>query len=140
MLQGNIVAATPSALKALKSCAFCRPSDGLDDAGSTGRELTMHPARLAAALPMLAVAPASTTEFCGLRPTGDGFVAPRAAPPTKARRLARMRVGDEVLARQGARGPWVEAPWRRRDTRLTRGFQTGKRGSAVRSPIEDLCG
>ena len=100
----------------------------------------MHAFRLAAALLLLAIAPASATEFCGLRPTADGFVALRAAPSTRARLLARMRVGDEVLAQQGLRGPWVEVLWWRGDTRLTRGFHTGRRGWAVQSLIDDLCG
>lgn len=100
----------------------------------------MHALRLAAALLLLAIAPVSATEFCGLRPTADGFVALRAAPSTKARLLARMRVGDEVLAQQGVRGGWVEVLWWRGDTRLTHGFRTGRRGWAVQSLIDDLCG
>ena len=46
---------------------------------------------------LLGIAPAAATEFCNVRKTRDGYVALRASPDPKAKLVARMKVGDEVL-------------------------------------------
>lgn len=56
---------------------------------------------------------AHATAFCDVRNTRDGFVALRAGPDAKARLIARMRAGDEVLVRDdiAARGGWMFVTW-----------------------------
>ncbi|MBL8589458.1 MAG: SH3 domain-containing protein [Methylobacteriaceae bacterium] len=89
---------------------------------------------------LAAVAPAAATEFCGLRPTSDGFVALRAGPSAQARLIARMRVGDEVMLGLDRVGPWIAVRWWRGDTRLTRGFATGRRGWVHGALLDEICG
>lgn len=95
---------------------------------------------IAFALLLTAAAPASATTFCGIAPTPDGFVALRAGPSPAARLLQRMRVGDEVMIGQEKSGPWVAVTWWRGDTRLTRGFKTGRKGWVNGALLDEVCG
>ena len=62
---------------------------------------------------LLSPAASHASIFCDVRKTGDGFLALRAAPDPKARLIARMHAGDEVLVRDdvAARGGWVFVTW-----------------------------
>ncbi len=73
---------------------------------------------LGAALP----GPAFATAFCDLKETRDGFVALRAGPSPKAKLIAKLRGGDEVLRDEGRRGQWVKVRWWREGERLSKGF------------------
>lgn len=95
---------------------------------------------LALVLLVAAALPAQATAFCGIAPTADGFVALRAGPSTQARLLARMRVGDEVMLGQGRVGPWIAVRWWRGDSRLVRGFDTGRRGWMHGALLDEICG
>jgi hypothetical protein len=46
---------------------------------------------------LLSIAPAAATEYCNVRKTPDGFVALRTSPSPKAKLIAKMKAGDEVL-------------------------------------------
>lgn len=61
----------------------------------------------------LAPVPLAATEFCDIRKTKDGFAALRAAPNPKARLIARMHVGDEVLGDGGVnlQKGWMYVTW-----------------------------
>ncbi len=57
--------------------------------------------------------PVGATEFCEIPKTRDGFVALRSGPSTGSAIVARMRVGDEVMADAEAapRNGWVRVSW-----------------------------
>ena len=57
--------------------------------------------------------PASATLYCEILKSPDGFAALRAGPDPKARLVARMRVGDEVLVNGGVerKGKWENVTW-----------------------------
>lgn len=92
------------------------------------------------ALLLAAALPAHATVFCGIAPTADGFVALRAGPSASARLLARMRVGDEVMIGLDRVGPWVAVRWWPGDSRLVRGFHTGRRGWVHGALLDEVCG
>ena len=64
---------------------------------------------LVAALP----APTSAALYCDVLNAPAGFVGLRAAPDSGARLIAKMHVGDEVLADGGVqrKGDWYFAKW-----------------------------
>ena len=74
------------------------------------RRMAMTVAVLAS---LLMTAPASATLYCDVLPPPNDFAALRAGPSPKARLVARMRVGDEVLIDGGVqrRGNWEYVTW-----------------------------
>jgi hypothetical protein len=84
-----------------------RPAARLPDA----RDAVLVAILAASLLPP--ASPVRATTFCDVRRTSDGFVALRAGPDAKARLVARMRAGDEVLVRDdvASRGGFMFVTW-----------------------------
>lgn len=66
--------------------------------------------------------PSQASEFCLIRKTADGFAALRSAPSLEAKRIARMKRGEEVQLTQGRKGRWREVIYWRGDDRLAKGY------------------
>jgi hypothetical protein len=95
---------------------------------------------------LLSITPAAATEFCDVRKTPDGFVALRTSPNPKAKLVARMKAGDEVLGDStvdSVKG-WIYVTWWKGGR-----FKTGKpngyddpsgKGWVYGKFIDELCG
>jgi len=62
---------------------------------------------------LMEIRPAAATVFCDVKKTRDGFVALRSKPDSRAKLVARMRVGDEVQAitSTGNVNGWMQVIW-----------------------------
>ncbi len=84
--------------------------------------------------------PSQASEFCLIRKTADGFGALRAAPSLDAKRLARMKTGEEVQLLQGRKGHWREVIYWRGDDRLAKGYDAHSAKGWVDGRLLTDCG